>query len=81
MKFPLHCLTFLIVCTSTLFAQEMQYPLDVVEADKQTAYVADRNLPGVWKITDGKAEIFFKGSKKFRTPLNAVRCLAIDKRR
>lgn len=78
MKLPLYCLTFLIACALMLSAQEMQYPLDVVEADKQTAYVADRNLPGVWKITEGKAEIFFQGSKKFRTPLNAIRCLAID---
>jgi sugar lactone lactonase YvrE len=40
--------------------------------------VADRNLPGVWKVTDGKPTIYFQGSKKFRTPLNAVRCLALD---
>lgn len=71
---------FLSVCsTANLSAADMQYPLAVVAADKGPIYVADRNLPGIWKITDGKAEVFFQGSKKFRTPLNAVRCLAIDK--
>lgn len=60
-------------------ADDMQYPLAVV-ADKQGAvYVADRNLPGVWKFADGKLAIYFQGSKKFRTPLNAVRCLALDR--
>jgi streptogramin lyase len=43
-----------------------------------TIYVADRDLPGIWKFSDGKWSIYFQGSKKFRTPLNAVRCLAID---
>jgi hypothetical protein len=41
-------------------------------------YVADRNLPGIWKIENGQKSVYFQGSKKFRTPLNAVRCLAID---
>lgn len=57
--------------------QEMQYPLAVVKAPTGEMYVADRNLPGIWKVADGKASIYFQGSKKFRTPLNAVRCLAI----
>ncbi len=54
------------------------YPVDVVQDAEGTIYVADRNLPGIWKIQDGKREVFFQGSKKFRTPLNAVRCLGID---
>lgn len=58
-------------------AQEMQYPLAVAKAPSGEIYVADRNLPGIWKIVDGKASVYFQGSKKFRTPLNAVRCLAI----
>lgn len=69
-----------VLFATTLSAQEMQYPLDVLEVDEKTAFVADRNLPGVWKITDGKAEIYFQGSKKFRTPLNAIRCLALDEK-
>ena len=66
--------------TPILQAQQMQYPLDVIQADEQTIYVADRNLPGVWVVKEGKAEIYFQGSKKFRTPLNAIRCLAIDEK-
>ncbi len=61
-------------------AEDFKYPLSAAVAADGTVYVADRNLPGIWKITDGKKEIFFQGSKKFRTPLNAVRCVAIDKK-
>lgn len=60
-------------------AAEMQYPLDVAVAADGTIYVADRKLPGIWKVKDGQVTEYFKGSKKFRTPLNAIRCLAIDK--
>jgi sugar lactone lactonase YvrE len=59
-------------------AAEMQYPIDIAVDAQGTIFVADRNLPGIWQIKDGKREIFFEGSKKFRTPLNAVRCLIID---
>lgn len=59
-------------------ADGMQYPLSIASHNK-TLFVADRNLPGVWKIADGKGSVFFQASKKFRTPLNAVRCVAIDK--
>jgi sugar lactone lactonase YvrE len=67
---------------SSAFAQDaMVYPLSVV-AKGETIFVADRSKPGtapaIWKIEGGKAEVFFKGQKKYRTPLNAVRCLAID---
>lgn len=54
------------------------YPLAAVADPAGVVYVADLRLPGVWKVTDGKAEVFFQGSKRFRTPLNAVRCLAIE---
>jgi streptogramin lyase len=59
-------------------AAEMQYPLSIAAGENGTAYVADRNLPGVWKVADGKLELLFEGSRKFRTPLNAVRCVAVD---
>ena len=57
---------------------EFVYPLAVIAQADGSIYVADRNLPGIWKVVDGKKSIYFQGSKKFRTPLNAVRCLAID---
>lgn len=59
-------------------AEEPQYPLAIAVDSSGSIYLADRNLPGVWIYKDGKAETFFVGSKKFRTPLNAVRCLALD---
>lgn len=70
---------FTVSATPTV-AQEarMQYPLAVVADGQGVIYVADLELPGIWKIVDGKAEIFFQASKRFRTPLNRVRCLAID---
>ncbi len=59
-------------------AAELAYPLAVASAAEGPLYLADRDLPGVWKIADGKLSLFFQASKKFRTPLNAVRCLALD---
>ena len=55
-----------------------QYPLAIAVDAQGTIYLADRNLPGIWRVKDGRRDLFFAGSKKFRTPLNAVRCLAID---
>lgn len=61
------------------FADEkMHYPIDVAVTAEGIIYVADLDLPGVWKYVDGKWSSYFQGSKKFRTPLNRVRCLAID---
>lgn len=54
------------------------YPLDLAVNDSGSAFIVDRNLPGVWQWQSDKLSIFFEGSRKFRTPLNAVRCVAID---
>ena len=54
------------------------YPLSAVVAQDGAIYVADRKLPGVWKIVDSKPTIYFQASTRFGTPLNAVRCLALD---
>lgn len=59
---------------------QMQYPLSVTANTDGEIFVADRNLPGVWKIVDGQAEIFFQGSRTFRTPLNAIRCVMLDEK-
>lgn len=59
-------------------ATDMVYPLDVAVDSQGTLYVADRNLPGIWQLKDGRAEVFFQADNKFRTPLNAVRCVAVD---
>ncbi|MFO1040861.1 MAG: hypothetical protein U0941_03695 [Planctomycetaceae bacterium] len=70
---------FLLAGASVSQAEEsMKYPLALAVGKDGAVYVADRDLPGVWKFADNKWSIYFQGSKKFRTPLNAVRCLAID---
>lgn len=59
-------------------SQEFQYPLTAAVGTDDVLYIADRNLPGLWKAAGGKLEVFFQASRKFRTPLNAVRCVAVD---
>ena len=59
-------------------AADLQYPLAVTTTADGPIFLGDRNLPGVWKLQDNKLSLYFEGSKKFRTPLNAVRCLTID---
>lgn len=56
---------------------DLQYPLDVAVSPEGTIYIADRKLPGVWSFRDGKLSKYFEGSKTYRTPLNAVRCVAV----
>lgn len=74
------CLFLVLFCAPEMVqAAEMLYPLSVAAADKDTVYVADRKLPGIWSVENGKPTSYFTGSKVFRTPLNAVRCVAIDK--
>ncbi len=59
-------------------AGEFVHPLDVVVDAEGTVYVADRRLPGVWRSTKTGFEPFVVGAKRFREPLNAVRCIALD---
>lgn len=59
-------------------ATEFQYPLAVVARPDGVVFVADLNLPGIWKVENGQKSIYFQASKKFRTPLNRIRCLALD---
>ena len=68
----------LALAAAKLQAAEMQYPLSVAAGPDGAIYVADKDAHGVWKIADGKLTPFFMGSNKFRTPLNAVRCVAVD---
>lgn len=74
------CVFFAVMLASFEVSAEdaMKYPLAVAVGKDSAVYVADRDLPGIWKFADDKWSIYFQGSKKFRTPLNAVRCLAID---
>lgn len=54
-----------------------EYPLAVAPLADGSLVVADRVMPGLWRIADGKAAVQALGSKKFRTPLNAVRAVAV----
>lgn len=69
----------LVLVTQTATAAELDYPLAIAVNEGGTIFLADRNLPGVWSAEGGNLKLFFEGSKKFRTPLNAPRCLAIGK--
>jgi DNA-binding beta-propeller fold protein YncE len=59
-------------------AQEMKYPFSAAVTPDGTLYIADPEFHGIWKFAGGKLEKFFEGSARFRTPLCAVRCLALD---
>ncbi len=73
------CVLATIVGAATIVrSAEPEYLLGAAATEKE-AFFADRNLPGVWRLSDGTLSLFFEGSRKFRTPLNAVRCLAIDR--
>ena len=50
----------LLWITIPLPAAEFEYPLTAAASSDGPVYVADRNLPGIWKIVDGKPEIFFQ---------------------
>lgn len=71
-------ISFLVVpvCSALLAAETWVYPLDVTAGEEATFYIADRKLPGVWKLAEGKLTVAAQGEKTFRTPLNAVRCVA-----
>ncbi|MHC4878901.1 MAG: NHL repeat-containing protein [Planctomycetota bacterium] len=68
-----------LLTTSALAADGMQYPLGAVRNDAGELFIVDLKMHGVWKATDGKLTAYFEGSPKFRTPLNAARCIAFDK--
>ena len=77
------CLLLICCANVSLTAQDQtqvatwKYPISVA-ANADAIYVADRQLPGIWVVKDGKAEVYFKADKKIGSALNAVRCLALD---
>lgn len=70
--------TALVAPPAPVSAADLQYPMSVAVSKEGTLYIADRNLPGIWKVSDGKLEVYFQASKKLRTPLNVVMCVAVD---
>jgi hypothetical protein len=79
-RVALICACAFLAASSTAVpaASEWQYPIDVAVGADGTIYIADRNLPGIWTLKDGQTAVFVQASKKFRTPLNAVRCLHVS---
>lgn len=84
---PLSSLALLFICGSVLAQKPASpvlkpglplYPLDAVVDAQSRVFVVDRNLHGVWKFESGKLGVLFEGSAKYRTPLNAPRCIAFD---
>ena len=57
---------------------QLRYPLSAAADESGTVYVADRELHGVWQIQKNVLTKFYEGSAKYRTPLNAVRCVTFD---
>ncbi len=54
----------------------LQYPLNVA-VDGDTLYLVDLDLPGVWKVSGEKRELFVRGSNLLRKPMNRPRCIAL----
>lgn len=69
---------FFLLFAQAALAVEPDYLIAIAVAPDGKTYVADRKLPGVFVYEEGKFTPFFTGMKKFGTPLNAVRCLAVD---
>lgn len=73
------CRALSLPIAERLAAAEPVYPLTAAATEKGDVYVSDLRLPGVWKVHDGQGTVFFQASPKFRTPLNAVRCVRVDR--
>lgn len=68
----------LLLATVGNAQEEWRYPIDVEVGSDDTIYVVDLRLPGLWTLKDGTTEVFVQASKRFRTPLNAIRCAYVS---
>lgn len=59
-------------------SKDLDYPISVAVARSGTVYLADRNLPGVWRWEGGRLSLYHQASRTSRSPLSAIRCLAVD---
>lgn len=53
-----------------------KYPIDVAVTG-DVIFVVDLDLPGVWRVEGDDRQLFVRGTKRFRQPLNRPRCIAI----
>lgn len=75
----LHTGILILLTGACVHAADFAYPLGAVRTEDGTLLVIDRKLPGIWQKKGDALSHLFKGSKQFRTPLNAARCIALDK--
>lgn len=68
-----------LLCVSGADAQGLDYPLSIAVDQSGDLFLADRNLPGVWRLEGDRLSLLFRGAKKSRTPLAAIRCVAVDR--
>jgi len=75
--------TFLVLLTEPLWGQSPtvdndspKYPL-AVAVDGKAFYTVDLDLPGVWRVDDGGRQLYVRGTRLLRKPLNRPRCVAI----
>ena len=71
-------LVLLIGSSLGLGAEEFHYPLKPAVAADGSVYVADLKLPGIVVVQKGTIEKFFTAQRKLGSPLNRVRCVALD---
>lgn len=74
------CVLALMSMADSAAKVEFDYPIFLALGPDRTIYVADQNVPAIYKIApDGAASTVYKGSKQYRTPLNRPRGLAVEK--
>lgn len=54
-----------------------QSPLDIAMSHDGSYFVADRKLPGIWRVKDGQTTTFFKGPTNPKAPMGAIRSLFV----
>ncbi len=59
-------------------AQEFHYPHAICASDG-LAWVADLDMPGIWRLDGVNREVVFRAAKHLRTPLNRPRAVALDR--
>jgi len=62
--------------TKSEYANSPVYPR-AIALDGSTAYVVDLDLPGIWRIAEGKRTLFHRGSNLLRKPINRPFSVAI----
>jgi DNA-binding beta-propeller fold protein YncE len=76
MAYPLVMLASLLAADPAV--APFEYPIFVTIGPDRTLYIADQNIPAVFKLTaSGEVGALYKGEKRYRTPLYRPRGLAV----